>query len=216
MDKGGNMKPKIILLNGPAGSGKDCIAKYIEATNSLIKPHSFKAALIKIAAAMANIDLHHWECRYEVREFKERPWDALPDMRYMGDHFAECCGFDFDPDRPMSMREFLAFVSEIVIKPAMGLDFFGRAAMKYCDDHPMPVYVFSDSGFESEVKPFLDSGNYDVYVVKLHRGDLDFDGDSRDYLPPDNGFKRHFEAFNDTTIEEVSKEILRNCDINPW
>jgi len=214
--KGGNMKPKLILLNAPAKSGKDCIARYIEATNPLMKHYSFKKALIRIAASIADVELDKWECRYEIREFKEKPWDELPDMRYMGDHFAECCGFDFDPDRPMSMREFLAYVSEIVIKPAMGMDFFGRAAMKHCDNVPMPVYVFSDSGFEEEVQPFIDSGNYDIYVVKLHRGDLDFNGDSRDYLPANDGYKRHFEAYNDTTIEEVAKEILRNCDVYPW
>ena len=213
-NKGGNMsKRKIILLNGAAGTGKDAIAKYIEEQNPLTKQHSFKHALIKIAASIADIDIHQWENRYCVREFKEKPWDQLPTMRYMGNHFSSKCGFDYDPDSHMSMREFLAFVSEIVVKPTLGLDFFGRAAIKHCDDHPMPVYVFSDSGFEAEAKVFVDSGNYDVYVVKLHRGDLTFDGDSRDYLPIDSGYKEQFSAWNNTTVAEVSNEILRKSGV---
>lgn len=209
-------KPKIILLNGPAGSGKDAIAEYIQDHNPMAKQHSFKHKLIEIAASIAGVDITHWEARYSIREYKEKPWDQLPDMRYMGDHFADCCGFDFDADRPMSMREFLAFVSEIIMKPVMGMDFFGRAAMKYCNSHPMPLYVFSDSGFNEEAKAFTDSGDYDVYVVKLHRGDLDFNGDSRDYLLPDKCYKEHFDAYNNTTIEEVARDILKKCNVFVW
>lgn len=159
---------KIILLNGPAGVGKDTLGKllfdmYHEA-GSTVYHGEFKNGLRRVIKGMLSeyhyaLFLKHSKCRVA----KERP------QEYLGGK---------------SPRDFQIWVSEEVIKPTFGDDYFGKLALEYCrearDTIGADVAIFTDSGFEAERGPLVES--HDVRTVALHREGFTFEGDSRGYL----------------------------------
>ncbi len=159
---------KIILLNGPAGVGKDTLGRllfdlYHDAGHTVYHGE-FKNGLRRVIKGMLSeyhyaLFLKHSKCRVQ----KERP------QEYLGGK---------------SPRDFQIWVSESVIKPAFGEDYFGKLALEACreakDVIGADVVIFTDSGFEAERAPLVEA--HDVYTIALHRGALNFKGDSRGYL----------------------------------
>lgn len=159
---------KIILLNGPAGVGKDTLGKllfdkYHEAGHTVYHAE-FKNGLRRVIKGMLSeyhyaLFLKHSKCRVQ----KERP------QGYLGGK---------------SPRDFQIWVSEDVIKPVFGDYYFGKMALEDCrearDTIGADVAIFTDSGFEAERTPLADV--HDVYTIALHRDGLSFKGDSRGYL----------------------------------
>ena len=162
-EEGRYLKPRrVIFLNGPPGSGKDTIGKMLS-NQGYGELRSFKKRLIDIALLVSGVGAEAWHDRYENRELKETPWDALGGL---------------------SQREYLIRISEEWVKPTHGEDYFGKAALDSCWGHK--DYVFTDSGFKDEIIPFLDSG-FEVHIVRLHREGFNYTGDSRSYLSNVNG-----------------------------
>lgn len=159
---------KIILLNGPAGVGKDTLGKilfdkYMEAGHTVYHGE-FKNGLRRVIKGMLSeyhyaLFLKHSKCRVA----KERP------QEYLGGK---------------SPRDFQIWVSEEVIKPTFGEDYFGKLALEYCREAQetigADVAIFTDSGFESERAPL--ERNHACFTVALHREGCTFEGDSRGYL----------------------------------
>ena len=81
----------------------------------------------------------------------------------------------------MSPRQALIHVSENVIKPIEGKDYFGRQAKKSVLASELLVFVFSDGGFIDEIQA-LKSDKTKVTVIRLHREGFTFEGDSRSYV----------------------------------
>lgn len=162
----------IILLNGPAGSGKDTLAAMLLAQGSVQQVMQFKAPMFDIALAASGLDPATWWCRYNDRALKEAPWGVLGGM---------------------SCREFMIHISEKFIKPVFGDDYFGRqVALKYTHRAAGIVDVtVSDSGFQSELNALNNEvGPENVLVVRLRRCGYTFRGDSRTYVTPQVG--NHF------------------------
>lgn len=216
------MKRQILLLNGPPRSGKDSLAYFLSESHSLVGVHSFKHKLISLACEIAGVDYDRWQSRYESELLfngkkiseKDEPWGELPDIGYMGKEFCEGCGWTFLPDRPMSQRQFLAFVSEIVIKPHLGIEYFGLQAYHHCRSLNLPLIIFSDSGFEEEVEPFLRSGQFDVNVIQLHREGCSYSGDSRDYLRRRSQYRTFQEVHNNGSLHDAANEIIKKCQLS--
>lgn len=158
MDTRATTVGRIILLNGPPGSGKDTIGRLLSEAG-VGKLKSFKTQIIDIALQVSNIFRTEWNTRYENRELKEASWDKLGGL---------------------SQREYLIKISEEWVKPVHGNDYFGCAAVAQCGQPG--DYIFTDSGFSLEVAPFVDTG-FEVVIFRLHREGFTFEGDSRDYLP---------------------------------
>lgn len=164
----------LILLNGPAGSGKDTLAAILMAQGHVQQVMQFKEPMFDIALLASGMHTNPkcWWDRYNDRERKELPWDVLGGM---------------------SCREFMIHISEKFIKPVFGEDYFGnQLAIKYfdCDPHVMDVAV-SDSGFQSELDALNRAvGPANVMVVRLNREGYTFKGDSRTYVTPQAG--NHF------------------------
>lgn len=153
---------KVIVLNGPAGSGKDTIAGIMQETAGF-DTHSFKAPMFNIAEVMLGGDkFEEFMSLYNNRDTKEIPCDLLGGM---------------------SPREFFIHISESFVKPIMGKQHFGYLASQGVYDSINHV-VFSDGGFPDEVKAlvFSEHSMYDVWVVRLHREGFTFEGDSRNYI----------------------------------
>lgn len=156
------VRKKCIILNGPPGCGKDTIAKLL--VEQGFSKFENKAPMFDVALAMTGIDRKKWFRRYNNREKKELPWDEL---------------------NGMSCREFMIWISEDVMKPRLGDNIFGKLAAKAALATPGSV-VFSDGGFQSEMKCLQDAfGKENVLLVHLFRDGYSFDTDSRNYLKPE-------------------------------
>lgn len=170
-----NHVKKVILFNGPPGSGKDQSAISME--NLLIgeapvnggpayRPRRIKMADTLKAAVHALYGLP-FSCEYYEREFGNE-WKDQPQPEFFG----------------ATPRSVYISMSEEFAKKQGGESFFGRVlARKMKLDHQTNVFLISDAGFLNEVVPLaLAYGKDKLLVVELERGGKTFEGDSRAYI----------------------------------
>lgn len=190
------MQKYVIIFNGPANSGKDAAVRGVleEVEVDGWTHQMFKTPLYEITAAIYRIPLDtfvHWATD---RTLKETPNDAL------GGH---------------TPRQVLIEVSEKVIKPYYGSDYFGRAAvseLRQSEPHPNGNYfLFSDGGFVEEAVPLFDYvGRQNSLVIRLHRDGCTYNGDSRRYLEPEEfGYEVEFvDVKNDASEKDLVNNVL--------
>jgi hypothetical protein len=148
----------IILFNGPPGAGKDLAAAYYKKLG--FKHLSFKYQLFKETIKYFGVDEHWFMEGYNKREVKEIPSTLLGNM---------------------SRREAMIYVSEKVIKPKNGLDYFGKLVADEIDLEK--DYCISDGGFIDELIPVLEKVGTDNFIlVQLTREGCDYSSDSRRYF----------------------------------
>lgn len=148
----------IVLFNGPPASGKDYAADYFKRKG--FKHLSFKYQLYKETCKYFNCKYDWFMERYEDRSVKEVPHIDLGHM---------------------SCREAMIHVSEKVIKPRKGLDYFGKLVADEID--LSKDYAISDGGFIDELLPVVEKVGKDNFtLVQLTRNGHDFSTDSRRYF----------------------------------
>lgn len=149
---------KVIILNAPPGAGKDTIGRMI-AEKYECDLFCFKQPMFDIALAMLGSNRFSiFMDAYDDRERKEKPLDIL---------------------NGKSPRQFMIWISEDVIKPQFGADYFGRRVAE--EVRKFGTVVCTDGGFEDEVIALINAG-INVSLYRLHRSGYAFDGDSRDYI----------------------------------
>lgn len=152
---------KIIILNAPPGAGKDTIGKLIEYKSPThVRQLSFKQPMFEIALAILGAKKYgDFIVAYNDREQKEKPHDFL-----MG----------------MTCRQFMIWISEDVIKPKFGKDYFGRRFNEIAMASETPA-ICTDGGFADEIIALIDAG-HEVKLCRLHRRGFGFNADSRNYI----------------------------------
>ena len=152
---------KIIILNGPAGIGKDTIGNALEEDYNCI-PASFKRPMFDIAAAILDArSFSEFIIAYDDRDKKEAPHSFLGGR---------------------TCREFMIWISEVVVKPLFGKRHFGKLMSEHItmNDDGF-TFVCTDGGFPDEIIPLVEDG-HDVTLVRLFMDGKTFAGDSRDYI----------------------------------
>lgn len=148
----------IILFNGPPGSGKDAAADYFKQFG--FKHLSFKYQLFKETIKYFGVNEDWFMSRYNNRAEKEVPTSLL---------------------NHMSCRQAMIHVSEDIIKPKKGLDYFGNLVANEID--LSKNYAISDGGFVHELLPVVEKVGTDNFIlVQLTREGHDFSSDSRRYF----------------------------------
>lgn len=148
----------IILFNGPPGTGKDVAADFFK--NYGFKHLSFKYQLFKETIKYFDVNEDWFMHGYNNRSEKEMPSALLGHM---------------------SRREAMIYVSEEVIKPKKGLDYFGKLVANEIDLDKN--YAISDGGFVHELIPVVEKvGKENFILVQLTRDGHDFSSDSRRYF----------------------------------
>jgi hypothetical protein len=148
----------IILFNGPPRAGKDEAADFFKAKG--FKHLSFKYQLYRETCKYFNCDYKWFMNRYDDRSVKEVPHVDLGHM---------------------SCREAMIYVSEKVVKPKRGLDYFGRLVANEIKDGK--DYCISDGGFIDELVPVINKVGSDNFVLcQLTREGCDYSTDSRRYF----------------------------------
>ena len=158
---------KVIILNGPAGCGKDTLARALVEMGFAKGVASFKNPMFNIAMAALGQDAYReFLDGYDDRARKEKPEGFL---------------------KGLSRRQFMIAISEQFIKQVYCDDYFGKYLAGNLPDGD-EVFVVSDGGFASEVAPIVAAG-HDVRIVRFHRDGHTFEGDSRVYLYDIDGVK---------------------------
>lgn len=184
---------RVILLNGPPNSGKDTLAAGL--ANHLLPYQtavlrSFKTPLYQLASIFYGIPFDEVITLCTDRDLKDRHSDE----------------FGCTP------REALIFISETVVKPNFGDDWFGLQAVRSLAEDC--INIFTDSGFEKEAMPLYEiAGRDNFLLVHVHRDGCSFEGDSRDYLPPDLG-AWFTEFHNNCPLEDSASQLSQR--VNSW
>lgn len=181
--------PKIIFLNGPPHIGKDTIAKafvhlgelwnlfHQKETDPRLVVRTYKMARLLKLQVLYDHGYQDIEAAYEF--FEKRENKDTPQAKLNGKSF----------------RQQVIFKSEEDIKHRNGMDFYGRYLAEKMNRENMSslaaatdyqVNVISDSGFECEAPPVIETfGADNCVLVRLHDRDeskYDFKKDSRSYI----------------------------------
>ena len=195
-----------IIFNGPPGCGKDTLAELL--ADEGYKHMAMKTSLYKATATYFNVDLEAFIDQATDRVCKELPWHPL--RRANGNARPNDVGNLIHSYTP---REALIHVSEDIIKPTYGEDFFGKAAAQSCLNADAQYAVFSDGGFKEEIYPLMDVYQT-VFIIQLFRKGCSFANDSRDYL---NGFPNTHTLFLEEDQPELAIQsilsIVENKDV---
>ena len=163
---------KIILINGPAGSGKDTVA-----SNLLTALPAGTAEIVKFAAPLKATAITLY-CNGDSRKFYEFDNDQekknKPSAQFLG----------------KSCRQVQIDLSESYMKPMHGQTVFGELLRNYIDtqsDKGVETFLVSDSGFRPEAEVLVDYfGPQNVLLIRLHREGHTYEGDSRNYIDLDD------------------------------
>ena len=149
----------IVIFNGPPASGKDEAASIFKERYGFGNL-SFKYQLFKETCKHFEVDERWFMQGYNNRDLKEKPELALNNM---------------------SRREAMIYVSEDLIKPKKGLDYFGRLVAEEIEEGKH--YAIADGGFVEELEPLIEKvGAENIVIVQLTREGYDYSTDSRRYF----------------------------------
>ena len=154
---------KVVFCNGPPHAGKDEVGKIIN--------RRFKEAYILKFASALKLATH---ALYSV-----------PVNRLSRDSYEHCKDDPHEDFFGLTPRQAYIEVSERMVKPLHGADFFGRVLARHVR-HLKPVaeiVIITDSGFVEEARPVIaEVGAANCLLLRLHRPECDFKGDSRGYI----------------------------------
>ncbi len=202
-------KPKMILLNGAKSCGKNTLletffnhtySKYWQEDITWVDA-SCKVHLYKLVQDFFLIsEERFWEI-YNDRELKEKP---LPEFA-INLHWAEEMELEELVGEIgsswLSIRQAMIYLSEVIIKPRMGTDFFGRARLALIKQSPPASIYYDDSsscfnGDCSELNGLVEHFGEDNILLIRIKGRGSFEGDSRSFIP-DGVVKHTVDLWND-------------------
>jgi len=178
------MLKKVIILNAAPNSGKDVAADYMN-KNYGFEHVEFKEKLFELVKVIYSLTDETWNELY-TRELKEKKNLLLDNL---------------------SPRESLIKVSEQVIKPNYGPEYFGKTLSKKISTSDNNVFVVSDGGFIEEVNPVVRAvGAENLMIIRIHRPECTFATDSRSFLPDITGVTI-LDINNESTLDEFLRSV---------
>lgn len=175
-----DIRKTMIIFNAPKNTGKDVACEYLLSLYPNAEHRFFKEELYELTSKYYNMELDKLIELATDRQLKEIPNVGL-DMK--------------------SPRKALIHVSEDVITPFYGKDYFGRVLAFKCSEE---LVFVSDGGFNEEIKAVIDNSNYDVHIIQIYRDGYTFEGDSRDYISVYG--KTHI-IHNNGTLDEFLNKV---------
>lgn len=205
------MSKKVILFNGAPNSGKDASASILKDLFGFGAIHAFKDELYKATAKHYDVDLDQFVTMARDRILKETKSRILVENRGKS-LLARIVSFVMNlfSNQGISPRQALIHVSEDLIKPVYGNDFFGKQLANTINLSKEEYFFIPDSGFIDELRPLVEAG-HEVYVVRIHRDGCTFQNDSRSYMTDELlaefGLKG-IDLYNNGTLEDLKQSLL--------
>lgn len=212
----------VVIFNAGPNSGKDISCQYLRdyfCTGTIL---AFKDELYKDTAEYFNIEVEDLILYHSDRELKE-----IPDLMF-GKFQSESLkqyffgllyviGVLLNSRYLMSLgyyssRGALIHVSENVVKPQKGKDYYGKKLVEKIENSSERFYFVPDSGYIEEATMVADKG-YNVYIVQLERSGATFKGDSRKLLNKDD-FKEYSNIKFTTVVNNGSLDELYNTIVD--
>ncbi len=197
---------KAILFNSPKSLGKDAAIEHLRSLGYPLVRREAKGKLHTLTQEFFCIQPERYWDIYNDRELKEKPLTEFHIHLDFNSHWRleEILGYklipygedDWGGDYPrlvgnksgslcevnLSIREAMIYLSELILKPRFGEDYFGQARVKSIIDGE--IMVDSSTGFEEELPPLIDKLEQEnILLIRVHRGGATFEGDSRKYIP---------------------------------
>lgn len=229
---------KIILFNSPKNVGKSEAIKYLKTKGINLISAECKESLHKLTMTLFGVSSErYWEI-YNTRELKEVPLLEFHIHLDFEDlcRFEEILGYYLIPHEDdewgegyprligntsgslcevnLSIREAMIYVSEVIVKPRWGEDWFGQERVRkmnnmgwsYVDldtGKETPIIFTDDScAFVDELTPLIEYiGQGNILLLRIHREGFTFEGDSRDYIP-DGVITNTVDIYNNGTEQE--------------
>lgn len=182
---------KIILLNGPPRAGKDTAVDM--AMNHLGK----RGSRYRFAAPLKNT-IHSMF-----------GFQGVPE-----EHFSKVKDVPSEIFHGMTPREAYIWLSEQVVKPKFGHDFWSKIAVTMIRQIKRPVILISDCGFVEEAHVLTKAfGKNNVAIVQLFRDGCEFQTanvkDSRSYIEADCSM---FKIENNGTVHDLYDNMVKIID----
>lgn len=147
-------RPKVILINGPPGSGKDTLAAGLSGYLPDLQIEKF-ARPIRDAA---------------IATFPEVTEENLEELK------------DKVGSAGTTLRKWMTWFSEMLMKPLYGKPIFGVLLAQRLKQNKHRYIVVSDSGFAEEARELQCLPNITLLLVRLGRKGKTFAEDSRSYI----------------------------------
>lgn len=188
------MTKTCVLLNGPTLSGKGIAVNHLMGLMGG-ETISCKDHLHELVMKMFNVAPRHYWQLYSNREYKELPTPVYRVTMNSKEH--DKCVKMFGPidysaiDRcsvgdtvNLSPREVLIYVSECLMKPRFGGDYFGQVRAQKVVASKEEIIYDDSCAFVAELQPLIEEvGQENILLVRIHRAGYTFAGDSRNYIP---------------------------------
>ena len=158
---------KIIMLNGPPGSGKDTLAQDLE----LCIQRNYEVGLFSFKDCMH--DLLNYDYLKGILADTYREQDVTYD--------------NLKQFNPTKLREISIHFFEFFIKPVFGKSFPAEYVCKSINAYSPKVAIITDLGFQEEYNEVVRwFGEENCTVVKIFRNGKYFDEDTRTYIEGKN------------------------------
>jgi len=188
---------KIIFINGPPRSGKDTAGEILaEATGGEL--FKFAEPLKLMAHRLVSAFAPH-----AIPERAEHAADFFEDVK--------------DEPQPYlfgkTWRQYYIAVSETLIKPLHGDDFFGKVLATDIANLSTGTAIITDSGFMVETPPIVERfGAENCLLLRMRRTGCNFSSDSREYLELPGVVT--IDVYNDRGVDELRSLLLNHTFVN--
>jgi hypothetical protein len=208
----------LILLNGPNNSGKTKAVEYLKKSMGVtIQERQCKEKLHELTIDFFNVDQKWYFAIYNDKIKKEIP---RVEFAVTYDEYKKLADIIPLPHKKesnaicmLSLRQAMIYVSEVVIKPEKGRDYFGVERVNKIQENE--VAIDDSAGFIEELYPAIRSlGQENILLIRVHGRKTD-ESDSRNYIP-DGVIENTVDLTNDGTltewVESVKNEVTTFLD----
>ena len=217
---------KIVLFNSPKNVGKSKAIEYLKTKGVNLISAECKEPLHALTMTLFGLTPErYWEI-YNTRELKEVPLPEFTVDLDIDEHEWLCglVGRDITQTFTvggfqLSIREAMIYVSEVVVKPRWGEDWFGKERVRkmkgydgYCPFSP--IFCDDSCAFVDELTPLIEYlGQENILLLRIHRDGFTFDGDSRNYIP-DGVITNTVDIYNNGTEQEYFDKVYQ--EVTAW
>lgn len=203
-------------FSGPPGSGKDSIAREIasqlDPEGLTLQGRPLDTYIVSLAGPMRRMGMEFLGINPQDDELyakaKQEPQELFKHGGPIGSHGEFIYEYD-------TLRQFMIWLSEDVLKFRYGPDFWARKLKVDCESiwNSNCIILVPDFGFQAEVDFFTkEIGGENLLVVQVDRQDCDFSNDSRTYVKGRNNIA----IDNNSTLGWAAQQIIAKMINAGW